>query len=276
MKIFVPTYNRVNKRMQKTMAAIPTEFHHLVTMVVYDNEVDGLRELFPAANFAVCPEGVRGITKKREYIVKELCGDELIWMIDDDVAFKKVVGFKDYMCNINGKKVPKPCAVYNKKDEPWPFQELLDHIETVSKTCPSGGVWVSTSPVDKHNVPGIVNKRWHTNTYFDFSQIDKHAIVWNDPQFADCQVFPEDFAVTCQIRALGHDVIAITKFVAKVAETNSKGGLSDIRTAEVHNHGMERFIEVYSPFIKRVYKDNKGWTKFILDLKEFDATGWSL
>ena len=266
MNIVIPTYNRINK--QRTLAAIPEVFHNMITLVAYEEEAEALRSMYPTVSIAVCPEGVRGIRKKREYIATKLFPTGLVWVLDDDLSFSKQID--EAPCtSADGKTImiARWEGIKKTKDKVAMFQEILDYIKFLSIEYPMGGLFVSVAPVPMMYLPMVENQRWHTNTYYNGDILDVHSLDWAGTKYSDGAYYPEDFDVQMQVVSQGHKVACIKKYISSPSTSGAPGGCSDTRNRDNHNAGMEEFRAQWPLFVK-LKQDKKDWTRARVDLKK--------
>jgi hypothetical protein len=232
MKLFIPTYRRVEK--QRTWDSLPNEVREFTYLVCPEDEVED--HISKGRNVLSIPEGVKGIAQTRQWII-ENSDDDQVMMADDDQSFKRRIE-GDYKLRDMG---------------------VLDYVQMFDKVI---------ELLDEYNAVGISSQAGNNRTFpksvvspgrmYNMYAFNRNVLIENNIRF-DKMVVMEDFHVTLSLLKLGMPNAILQDWCWSSPGSNAKGGCSTYRTAEVQREGALRLAELHAPFVKVVEKESKSW-----------------
>lgn len=232
MKIIIPTFKRVDK--QITLESIPDNLKKITYLVVYEEEKEYLKKY--NVNLLVVPKSVRGIGKKRQYVV-EYFPKEKILFLDDDLKFYK---------RLDGQTKLQPIKDNN-------LEELYNWV----KMCLEKGYGIVGCSAQGGN-----NRFKGNFTYFGriwaFYGINTEILNKHNIRYDQIEVM-EDFNVVLDLLRYGYRSIINTQFAHGQKASNQSGGCSETRTYEIQKKSAILLAEKHSPFVKVVKKQSKNW-----------------
>lgn len=235
MKIFIPTFRRVAR--QHTFHALSPLLRKSVVFVIYKEEEKQFHELYPNTELLVCPARVRGVGRKRQFIV-DTAGDECFVMMDDDLSFAS-----------------------RRLDDPSKFQEataqdlhaMMARMRALLRTHAHVGILAreggnrvmqdTVYAVRMMRVLAYNGRMLRAAGGVDFTRLP----------------FMTDFDVTLQLLRKGLPNAVIAEFVQdQRGGSNATGGCSEYRTLTDQGESAIALKNLHSDFVKLVLKTTKG------------------
>ena len=232
IKVFIPTYNRVEK--QKTWDVFPDHIKEHTTLVCPQEELKTHLEL--GRNAVATPDSVKGIAATRQWII-ENCGVDQVMMCDDDQGFG---------CRRDGEKKTRKLE---EEDYSVMFDDVVKHLETYN------AVGIPSSTLSVMNYPKEVLS---PGRMFNMYAFNRNVLLENDIRFDVMRVM-EDFHVTLSLLKLGMPNAILLNWHWTSGGSNAKGGCSTYRTREVQREGALKLAELHAPFVQVVEKESKSW-----------------
>jgi hypothetical protein len=232
MKLFIPTYKRVNK--QRTWENLPDAIKEITYLVCPQSEAK-LHEAAGRQVFAA-PNSVKGIAKTRQWIL-ENADDDQILMLDDDQSFR---------CRESGSYKLRPM-------EDTDYDAMIAALEEALKSY--NAVGVSAQAGNNRTFPkSIVSPGRMYNMY----ALNRNVLLDLDIRFDDMTVM-EDFHVTLSLLKLGLPNAILQDWCWSSPGSNADGGCSNYRTSEVQREGALKLAGLHAPFVTVVEKESKSW-----------------
>lgn len=232
MKIYIPTYKRVNN--QTTIKNIPNELKELTYLVVRKEEYQELKKYHN--RLIVLPDNVNNIGQTRQYII-EYEGNDKILFLDDDLQFFK------------REKITKKLKKCTDKE----FIQLYEwFLKTINKGYPMVGL--SSRQGNNHyqgNYEYLV--RIMTVYALNIEMLKKLNIRFDEMELM------EDFNVALNLIKNGFITVINTEFAFGQKSSNAKGGCSEYRTQERQSKNARLLVKKHKPFVKLVKKTTKSW-----------------
>jgi hypothetical protein len=228
--IIIPTLGRVNN--QKTYHNLPERYQAITKFVVQDHEYDEMSLIY--GDKVLClPKEIDRIAPTREWIFNEF-KDTRHAVFDDDFQF--VIKQPSY-----GKAETKfVTTVFTDQD----FDDCFNLMES---WMDEGIAVTSMLPTfvipDEKQYPYRDNQRMMTNWFFDGPRIPRD-LEWNRVSSA------EDFDVNLQLLTRGFANRISSHYMARVSNTNAKGGCSVWRTLEEHNNAQLKLAELWPDYVE--------------------------
>lgn len=226
MKIYIPTYKRVDK--QITFHNLPAEFQKDVTFIINECEKD--LSFFKDKLTIVVPDHFK-IAEKREEAFKN-SSNEKFAVFDDDIRFLKRIENHTH-------------KLITAED----FSEMFDFFSSVLDepnvflTNPKGTYLIPNLLVEYEEaiISGQVN-------FFDGTKLLKENVKWTGlEQF-------EDIYVIMQMLSKGYVNRIYNKYCYAGSQINSEGGCSTHRTSTTYNESLV-FLKRQFPEYIQIKKD---------------------
>ena len=83
-EIFIPSYKRAEAK--HTDFYFTDSLKKITTFVIYKEEEEIYKKYVKGVKFFIIPDGIKGITKKRQYLIESIETEKMI-MLDDDLRF---------------------------------------------------------------------------------------------------------------------------------------------------------------------------------------------
>lgn len=232
MKIFIPTYKRVEK--QKTWDNLPDFVKEYTYVCCPESEAEEHRTA--GRQVFSHPDDLLGIAPKRDWII-ENSDDDQVMMIDDDQSF---ACRRDGMYKLRGME-----------DEDW--ENML--AEIVHQLDKFNAVGVSAQAGNNNSFPKeIISPGRMHNTY----AFNRNVLIDEGIRFDRVKVM-EDFHVTLELLKRGMPNVMLQNWCWAQSAANAAGGCSEWRDGTVQAEGALLLAELHAPYVKVVEKESKAW-----------------
>lgn len=256
MKIFIPTWKRLNK--QKTLNHLHDKSN--VWLAVRQEEAEEALKIHE--NVFVLDGHVSNFPETVENIVMRNIGERVL-IADDDLKFcilefdrPTESGHARWTNSITAEEEVLLWARVNK---------MMDDGYV------HGGFWHAGSSPKKHNdviqKPEDICARYNNVKWYDLSAFDPRDYNWTDV------VAAEDYHVAMQLLLDGYESINIRDFAFKASQSHAAGGCSVYRTNEVHNESNRKLAELYPDFITANEPNEKGIVTVTIMMKKAGKYG---
>lgn len=234
MRIYIPSRGRAH--LVRTWKNLPPD--HGAVMVVPPAETKDYRD----AGFMVLPCPAKGIGPTRQWIVDQhdLREGKQILMLDDDLEFFE-------------RRDDDPTKVA--KASTLSLKRMLKRVQAISKVTAHGGI--ATREGCNRNVDTVIpDTRCLRALFYDVAAMRKHSVRF------DRVPVMEDFDVALQLLRLGYHSATVNQWVQDQPGSNTAGGCSLYRTAEVQAKGARGLAKLHPDFVTVVEKPalkSGGW-----------------
>jgi hypothetical protein len=232
MKLFIPTYRRVEK--QRTWDNLPNFAKEFTYLVCGEDEREDHEKA--GRQVWVHPEGFHRVAPKRQWIV-ENSSDSKIVMADDDLSFR---------CREEGDYKLRPME----EDD---FRKMFDTLEEELDNYAAVGV--SSQAGNNHTFPATILS---PGRMFTMYALRADILLREQIRFDDLEVM-EDFHVALSLLRKGLPNAILQSWCWSQAKSNAAGGCSTYRTAEVQDKNARKLAELHAPFVTVVEKESKSW-----------------
>jgi hypothetical protein len=234
MRIYIPSRGRAH--LVRTWNNLPTG--HDAVMVVPPAETKNYRD----AGYMVLPCPAKGIGPTRQWICDQhdLREGKQILMLDDDLEF-----FVRRMDEPT--KVVKANNVF--------LNRMLKATISTAKAYAHGGIAVREG-CNRNTAEYMLDTRCLRALFYDVAVMRKHNVRF------DRVPVMEDFDVALQLLRLGYHSATINRWVQDQPGSNTAGGCSLYRTADVQAKGARGLAKLHPGFVTVVEKPalkSGGW-----------------
>jgi hypothetical protein len=240
MRVFIPTYKRLNR--QPTLQALNAAGVATVLVVRPEEAQEALdlaRSLNLAANGGqvfVLPEGITNLAQTRQVLMENV-EDDVVFMMDDDLSFA-----------VRGKREDNP--LYLSTAEASDIQEMVEKVYEYCK---------------KEGLAGVSMREGNNRKEEEVDYCSRMCRAWavHMPTFraigAKFEQYPsvEDFDITLQFLLAGKRNAVLNNFTTNQYGSNTEGGCSEYRTMDVQKEAAEALARKYPLFVKTVSKETK-------------------
>lgn len=201
-------------------------------------EVDDYCKIYPASDIVGVPDDVRGITKTRNWILKQNIGEDVVF-VDDDL---QQTGY--HHCGYGGDMYKKQFIKFKTEQEVvYQFEKAFDLVKSLGWKiwgCKTESMGLSCRP----------EKPFNFRRYITASCM---GIVNDGTMFFD-ENFPvkEDYEIGLRhIQQFG-GVLGIDYFVWQNSHWKDEGGCRDYRSDQMERECINRLIKMYPQYIQSV------------------------
>jgi hypothetical protein len=239
--IYIPSRGRPTR--QFTWARIPKAYKPITQIVVPQNEEALYMKMNPGARILCAP--VEGIGRTRQWLIDHT-GAKNILMFDDDMYFYHRVRPMDWHLATNEFKDTRRMLDIMFS---WLEEKNFAHIGLATRTEASFYLCRYRECTRVNNVHG-----------FNVARMRKYAEKY-DARFNRMKVM-EDFLVTLTLFQHGIPNRVLLDYVWNQPGSNSEGGCSSYRTAEVQRKASKKLHRLFPDYVKVVEKKVVGVTSW--------------
>jgi len=237
MQLLIPTYKRHDFKLARTLRAWPKTLP--VTVVVQPQELEGYQALIARlelkyADFMVLPEGLKGIARTRDYIMKT-ASHKHICMIDDDLQFLIRRGEGVYLRGATDDEISDMFGLLDK----W----LNEHAHCA----------ISMREGNNRVTEPFV----HTGRGIRIVAYDRELVNKLGCRFREEVDTKEDLDMTLQLLRKGYPNRISFFYAQGQTSSNSPGGLSEYRDEERNRIASEALHALHPEFVRVVKKETK-------------------
>lgn len=234
MKIIIPTYRRTDA--QHTYKQLPESWQRNTLFVVDNHDYVRMRpdHRFKAADFAIVPETITTIAKKREWIIQNVECKSML-QLDDDLTFA-IRRYRD-----NGKI--SQCKPTLEETDYW-FKEMEKMLNQYVHAGFSARQFNNAKP-----------QGWAKNTRMMYSLGYQPEVLRKECILGRIE-HREDMDITLQLFNKGYENVVCSEFCHDQVY-NTPGGCSIQRTLEKSNADADLLAELHPGIVRVVEKDYK-------------------